>query len=139
MFFLEITIFLPVFHCRFRHLIIDAGFAAFACFGGGNFADDIVDIACLRFNGSRTGHIAHGAVTHFFGNHSIGIIETYVLRNCYQLPFVLYNFTLMRKVDGMQRYLFAADIVPYIQLGPVADGKCANVAAFMNFAIVYVP
>ncbi|MNR46260.1 hypothetical protein D3C85_1652030 [compost metagenome] len=45
----------------------------------------------------------------------------------------------MREVDAWQFNFFAADVVPNIQLGPVADRKYTDVFAFLDFTVINVP
>src|SRR6218665_2705684 len=52
---------------------------------------------------------------------------------------MLEHFPFMRKINRRQFDFFPADVIPYIQFGPVADRKYPYIFSFVNFTVVEVP
>src|SRR6187549_1682681 len=61
------------------------------------------------------------------------------LTDRYQLPFMLYYFSFMRKIDRRQLDLLMAYIIPDIQFRPVTDRKYSYIFSFMNSTVINIP
>src|SRR5690606_21982535 len=85
------------------------------------------------------GHITYGAVSYPAALHYIRFIDPDKGRNGHQLAFVLDHFSFVREIDGWQCDLFPADVIPDIQLRPVADREYADVLPFVDPSVINMP
>src|SRR4029453_7180739 len=136
---LEVAVLLAVFHGCLGDAVICSGGATFGQGGGSDFNYDVGHGAGIGLDGTRAGHVAHGAVANQLGDDFL--VRQRFGNLAYRTPHAVAgeNLTLVGVVQAGELDVLTLDVAPDVQLGPVADGERTDVLAHGVAAVVQVP
>src|SRR5664279_1241431 len=135
----EISFALAPFHRRIGSLVVHARGASLGDVGSRCLDDDLGNVRGDAFDGAGAGDVADSAKPHrdpldrFAG---LGRRQGHD-RNEQAAP--AHDLAPMREIEAGQRQALAFDVLPDVELGPVGDGKDAQVLARMQVGVVEVP
>src|SRR6267378_5105843 len=136
---LEVAFLLAPLHGRFRGLVVHARRASFGDRGQRRFGDDLGGRGRHGFHGAGAADVAYGAEAHRQFFHCLAATRRSDLRHRNEQTVAAHYRTAMRVIDRRDGELFALDILPDVELGPVADGEDAHVLALRHAGVVEIP
>src|SRR3954464_13985403 len=121
--FLKITFFFSPLHGRFRSLIVHAGRAALGQGRRHRFLEYFFDVGRARFDRAGAGDVADGAKTHRNLLDGLAGARGRQRRDGHQQAAPANHGPRVREVDRGDLEPLARDVLPDVELGPVADRK----------------
>jgi hypothetical protein len=127
------------FHRGFGRLVVHAGGAALGDLGDRGFGDDLLHGRRVGGHRAGAGDVAHGAEAHHLRFDGFAFARRGQIGQRHQQAVARNHLALVREVDRRQFQLFAGDVLPHVQLGPVRDREHAHVLARMDAGVIQVP
>src|SRR3954463_10245706 len=136
---LEIPFLLPALHGGVGGLVVHARGAALGELGHGGLFKNFLYGEGIRFNRARAADVAHGAETDRDLLYHFVRTRRRDRRHRHDQAAAAHDGTAVRVVDGRHFQLLARDVLPYVELGPVADREDPHVLAGMHARVVQAP
>src|SRR5947209_3191198 len=136
---LEVSLALTILHRRLCYPIVGPSLTAFGDPRGGDLVDDRFERRRAGGHGARAGHVADGAVPHRGLERLLAVDQLHELAVGVEHAVAAEHLARMREVDRWNRELLLADVLPYIELGPVGDREHPDVLALADLAVVQRP
>src|SRR5947209_13758167 len=135
----EVALLLPVFHARLADAVVRSGRAALCEAGGGDLEDDVVDGRGRRLHATGAGGIADGAEAHLRLEHVLAVLRRDERPDGEQHAVAAEHLAVVRVVDRGDLDGFVGDVLPDVELGPVAQREDPDVLALAMAAVVERP
>src|SRR6478736_3786538 len=136
---LEVADNLAVLHGRLGHAVVRPRLAAFGDAGGGDLGHHVGQPHRLRAHRAGAAHVAHGAVAHRLDERLLAVDQLHVRRHRVEHPVAMEDVALVGEVDRGDLELLGDDVLPDVELGPVAQREDADVLAAVDAPVVEVP
>src|SRR3970040_1175050 len=136
---LEVALLLALLHRRLRGLVVHTGGAPLGEPRHHGLLDDRFHRGSARFDRAGAAYVAHGAEAHRHLLHRLALSRRRERRDRDQQAAAPRDGAAMREVDRGHLEALAGDVLPHVELGPVADREHAHVLAGMDPRVVQVP
>src|SRR3954452_686661 len=135
----EVALALAVLHRSLGEAVVGAGRAAFGQPRDGDLGDDLVVGRRRRLDRAGDRHVADGAVADADPLHLLALARRRVRTDGEPHAVALEDLTLVREVDRRQLDLLVGEVLPDVELGPVAEREDPDVLALVVPAVGEVP
>src|SRR6185503_5734524 len=136
---LEVPGNLAVLHRGLGYAIVGAGLAALGDLRRRDLGDDVVQRRRGRADRARAAHVAHRPVAHALGERLLAVDELHVRRDRVEHPVATEDLALVGEVDRGNLEALLGDVLPDVELGPVAEREDADVLALADPPVVDAP
>src|SRR5919112_849976 len=136
---LEIAGHLPVLHRGLGDLVVGPRLAALGDRRGGDLVDDVAQGGGGRRHRAGAAHVAHRPVAHALGERLLAGQQLHVGRERVEHPVAAEHLALVGEVDRRDREALLGDVLPDVELGPVAEREHAHVLALADAPVVDAP
>src|SRR5260221_7528273 len=135
----EVPFLLAPFHGRFRGLVVHARRAALGDGRQHRLRNDLGGRRRIGLDWAGAADVPHGAEADRQLFDRFAGTRRGDLRHRNEQTVAAHDRTAMRVIDRRDGKLFAFDILPDVELGPVADGEYAHVLALGHAGVVEAP
>src|SRR4051812_25725336 len=136
---LEVTGNLAVLHGGVADAVVRARLTALGDAGRRDLGHDVVQRRRRRGDRAGAAHVAHGPVADARRERLLAVHELDVGRERVQHPVAAEDLALVREVDRRHLEALLLDVLPHVELGPVAEREDADVLAAPDAPVVEVP
>src|SRR5712671_3426698 len=135
----EVAFLLAPLHGGFRSLIVHARRPALGDRGQRRLGDDLGDRRGGGFHRAGATYVANGAEAHRELFHFLAFARRSDVANRNEQAVSAHDGPAVRIIDRGHGEPLALDVLPYVELGPVADGEHAHVLALRDARVVEAP
>src|SRR4051812_26841003 len=136
---LEIAGNLAVLHRGLADAVVRARLAALRDLRRGDLGDDVVQRRRGRRDRPRAAHVADRAVADALAERLLAVDELHVCRQRVQHAVAAEDLALVGEVDRRDLELLLGDVLPHVELGPVAEREHTHVLALADAPVVDAP
>src|SRR4051794_8408457 len=137
--FSEIAGNLAVLHRGLGHAVVGSRLAALGDARAGDLVDDVRERHGGGLDGAGAAHVADGAVAHQGVERVLAGQALDVVGDGVEHPVAAEDLALVRQVDVRDFQVLGHDVLPDVELGPVAQREHADVLAAADAPVVEVP
>src|SRR6266702_2259112 len=135
----EVSLLLAPLHRGLGSLVVHARRAALGNGGARRLDDDLGRRRGRRFDRAGAADVAHGAKPHRELFHRLVLARRSDAGHRHQQPVPPYHRSAVGVVERRHGEPLAPDVLPHVELGPVADRKHPHVLALVDSRVVEVP
>src|SRR3954453_2075817 len=136
---LEVAGNLAVLHRGLADAVVRPRLAALGGLGRRDLGHDVVQRRRRRAHRAGAAHVADGPVAHAGGERLLAIDELHVGRQRVEHAVAAEHLALVREVDRGHVEALLDDVLPHVELGPVAQREDAHVLAAADAPVVDAP
>lgn len=135
---LEVSLPLSIFHRGLVAAVVGP-VGPFCHAGGGDLFNDSRQAAGSGADRAGAGHVADRAEAHSFTADDFTRLRCHIRADRQHDPVPSHNLSFVGKVKAGQVELLLGDVLPDVKLGPIADGKDAEMFIVMFAPVEEVP